>query len=534
MRCKKLYKVLDLFAGAGGLSLGFHQTGKFEIVAAVEKHPAARLTYNRNKPNVKLIEDVLGINNFEEFRKEYGLIDVIVGGPPCQGFSNANRQKFDLISLNNGLVKKYIEFIEQLKPKAFVMENVAMFKSKVHRFYLSNLENLDRLGTSIVKDRILLYRADSIISIKELKCLGENYETNKFIIDLRLLKDLRLLITKSKNIIKLQELINNRGSQIIKLIEDEILNSKSNHNRFNLIKDTSLQAFIDYIKGDQSNTKVFKLMEDFIEIQRYFYTLNELKQNNISIPSIEIDGNSLYVDVQAITVYDYLFRKLEGVYDIADNVLNAATYGAPQTRKRFIAFGVRKDLLKGELVTLPSKKLEESQYRTVRDAIEDLENEPVHFEVNLDSTTLKPHKCKEGSLLQVLRDSENLHNHVITQSREHSLERFKVLKQGQNFHDLDKSLMSTYTNPARTQNSIYRRLSYNSPAPTVTNVRKSMWIHPTKNRAVSIREAARLQTFPDSFIFMGSKDQQYQQVGNAVPPILANSIAEKVLEYLGD
>ena len=55
-----------------------------------------------------------------------------------------------------------------------------------------------------------------------------------------------------------------------------------------------------------------------------------------------------------------------------------------------------------------------------------------------------------------------------------------------------------------------------------------MWIHPTLDRAISIREAARLQTFPDSFVFCGSKDKQYQQVGNAVPPIMAKAIAKPV------
>lgn len=59
-----------------------------------------------------------------------------------------------------------------------------------------------------------------------------------------------------------------------------------------------------------------------------------------------------------------------------------------------------------------------------------------------------------------------------------------------------------------------------------------MWIHPELNRAISIREAARLQTFPDSFIFCGSKDKQYQQVGNAVPPIMAKAIAEKLADQL--
>ena len=59
-----------------------------------------------------------------------------------------------------------------------------------------------------------------------------------------------------------------------------------------------------------------------------------------------------------------------------------------------------------------------------------------------------------------------------------------------------------------------------------------MWIHPTKDRAISVREAARLQTFPDSFVFCGTKDKQYQQVGNAVPPIMAKAIAKKLAKVL--
>ena len=59
-----------------------------------------------------------------------------------------------------------------------------------------------------------------------------------------------------------------------------------------------------------------------------------------------------------------------------------------------------------------------------------------------------------------------------------------------------------------------------------------MWVHPVLDRAISVREAARLQTFPDSYVFCGTKDRQYQQVGNAVPPVLARAIAEKLAEQL--
>lgn len=80
--------------------------------------------------------------------------------------------------------------------------------------------------------------------------------------------------------------------------------------------------------------------------------------------------------------------------------------------------------------------------------------------------------------------------------------------------------------------TVFIRLDRNRPSGTVINVRKSMWIHPTIDRAISVREAARLQSFPDRFVFKGTKDAQYQQVGNAVPPLMAKGIAETLLKYL--
>jgi DNA (cytosine-5)-methyltransferase 1 len=121
-----LYRVLDLFAGAGGMSLGFEQTQKYKVALAVENNEAAQETYLNNNPDVLLESDILSIQNFSDFNKKYGEFDVVIGGPPCQGFSNANRQKSSLINRNNNLVKKYIEVIEKTKPKAFVMENVKM------------------------------------------------------------------------------------------------------------------------------------------------------------------------------------------------------------------------------------------------------------------------------------------------------------------------------------------------------------------------------------------------------------------------
>ena len=127
-----------------------------------------------------------------------------------------------------------------------------------------------------------------------------------------------------------------------------------------------------------------------------------------------------------------------------------------------------------------------------------------------------------------------LANHVATATTEVALSRFKALKAGQNFHDLEPELQATYSNAERTQNTIYLRLKYDEPCGTVVNVRKSMWVHPELDRAISIREAARLQTFPDTFVFEGTKDSQYQQIGNAVPPFLANAIANSIVVALDE
>ena len=135
-----MYRTIDLFAGAGGLSLGFLQTGKFDIKVAFENNPNMQETYRRNHPGVDVRGDVCAAD-YEEIQKQYGKIDVVIGGPPCQGFSNANRQKNHAISQNNMLVKQYIRAIRELQPLAFVMENVSMLRSDVHRFYLDKTDH---------------------------------------------------------------------------------------------------------------------------------------------------------------------------------------------------------------------------------------------------------------------------------------------------------------------------------------------------------------------------------------------------------
>lgn len=121
------YKYIDLFCGAGGLSLGF-DNANFENIFSVEFDPDFAKTYSRNFPNHKLIiNDIKNIDN-ERVKELVGSndVDVIIGGPPCQGFSIAgNIGRTFIDDERNRLFKEFVRFVTCVQPKMFVMENVA-------------------------------------------------------------------------------------------------------------------------------------------------------------------------------------------------------------------------------------------------------------------------------------------------------------------------------------------------------------------------------------------------------------------------
>lgn len=523
----KKYKVIDLFAGAGGLSLGFLQTKRFNIVAAAENNDKAKLTYIRNHPSVDLFDDVKTID-YAELLKKHGKIDVVIGGPPCQGFSNANRQKVKAISLNNGLIKEYVRAIREIKPTVFVMENVSMLKSDVHRFYYSSIEDaeLDTLNITLRDDVIEIlparfFQTDNNLISDSLKDYQNFLWREK---DLNLIN---LLFKCRNNNIRFKKIILKNKKQLT------IFRNSLEYNKefppFLIALNGKLQlALSKYLNDEIDEQSLSYVIESPLIIQKMYAVYAELVENKID--HIIIQKNGLSVKVKSYPVVEYINKMLGSSpynYELNSGILNAANYGVPQKRERFIIIGTQ-----NEVAVLPTPIFSENKYRTVREAIIDLEMLEPSYNANDEPLILEPLNLPKESLLSKLRNSNRLYNHTITATRETSLERFKVLTQGQNFHDLNDNLKTTYANPERTQNSIYLRLEYDKPCGTVVNVRKSMWVHPVLNRAISIREAARLQSFPDSFVFEGTKDAQYQQIGNAVPPMLAKSIAKEVLRLL--
>ncbi len=116
-------EVLDLFAGAGGFSAGFHRTGRFRTVQAVEHDPSAAKTFALNHPDATVFAG--SIQDWLE-SGEPRPVDVVIGGPPCQGFSTLNRS--DVQPERNELWNEYVEAIVKVRPTYFVVENVAAFK----------------------------------------------------------------------------------------------------------------------------------------------------------------------------------------------------------------------------------------------------------------------------------------------------------------------------------------------------------------------------------------------------------------------
>lgn len=529
-----MYKVVDLFAGAGGLSLGFMQTQKYDIKVAFENSPYMQDTYRLNHPGVEVQGDVCTAD-YDAIKKKYGEIDVVIGGPPCQGFSNANRQKNHAISQNNMLVKQYIRAILELKPKAFVMENVSMLKSDVHRFYMeeSDIETVKKCGVPVKSTPLHLLDAEYVFD-GALDIVKDQQKIQQYLWPEQHYFELNVIYKAAKNLDKMKSALAKHKKKLCAAAADYAKSFGNNH--ISRVSADAFQAVLDYYSGELDASALKSKIEPAIMIQRMLSKAQEIYENHIVVDAYSVEDGIAAV-IRSFAVYDYLEKVLqapENDYVLDKGVLCAADYGAPQKRMRFVVIGIKRSI--SPKVALPKGRFDADEYRTVRDAISDLEDVTPVFDLEDDKDGIRIERKENlNELASALRNAEVLRNHIVTKTTDIAMERFRALKQGQNFHALDESLkMNTYTDSARTQNTIYLRLNYDEPSGTVVNVRKSMWIHPTLDRAISVREAARLQTFPDSFVFCGSKDKQYQQVGNAVPPIMAKSIAKKLAKILKD
>lgn len=374
------YKVIDLFAGAGGLSLGFMQTGKFEIVAAAENNPGARKTYKRNHKLARLYPDVRTID-YNELAESCGEIDVVIGGPPCQGFSNANRQHTTIISMNNRLVKEYVRAVQELKPKAFVMENVAMLKSNIHRFMVEETDINDPIimGLTLSEDKIeLLSKGINFPDAVDFAKDPSNIKT--YMWDEKELKAITVLYRFRINELKFSGSVERYRKYLTKLLTDIVATNDDDWIRTQ--EREMAHMLLAYMHGEEVEfNALIRAIEIPLSVQRMLSRMKELLDNNIHVTEYRTENGAVIAAVQSYAVFDYVDSVLSATpynYDITAKVYNALDYGAPQKRERFIIVGTKK----GIVYDPPKPEFTSDTFRTVRDAIADLQNVPATTEID--------------------------------------------------------------------------------------------------------------------------------------------------------
>lgn len=212
------------------------------------------------------------------------------------------------------------------------------------------------------------------------------------------------------------------------------------------------------------------------------------------------------------------FRNLG--YNIDCKILCAADYGVPQIRKRLIFMGIRKDI--GE-PKFPEPTFTRENYRTCRDAVSDLpslENDMGAEEAEYTSEPKTEYqKLMRGKMIV-------LHNHLGTNHTQMVRDTIALVPEGGNYKDLPEGW-----GESRKFHMAWTRLDGNAPARTVDTGHRNLF-HYTYNRIPTVRESARMQSFPDDFIFTGTKTQQSRQVGNAVPPLLGQVLGETLIKII--
>ncbi|TCL93583.1 DNA (cytosine-5)-methyltransferase 1 [Rhizobium sp. PP-WC-2G-219] len=207
-------------------------------------------------------------------------------------------------------------------------------------------------------------------------------------------------------------------------------------------------------------------------------------------------------------------------YGTSSGLISAQDVGVPQRRTRFFMIGRKYG-------TPPSitNDMPQAKSVTVREAIGDLPDL-----ANGDSFSSLPYKSGSPSDYACLLRGEAIScsGHLVTKNADHILQRYSFIPEGGNWQDIPEEHMKTYADRFRCHTGIYRRLRWDEPSVVLGNYRKNMLVHPKQNRGLSVREAARLQSFPDSYEFHGSIGLQQQQVGNAVPPQLAAHVFSKI------
>lgn len=242
------------------------------------------------------------------------------------------------------------------------------------------------------------------------------------------------------------------------------------------------------------------------------------------------DGGSL--------LNEFLSRMEGSGYQVVHQVLCAADYGVPQTRRRLFIVGSRVGRFQFMRPTHGPESFLGKPHVTVRDAILGDLPPPVR-RARVDSPMVYTGAPTTWYQRWSRVGSKAVTDHSWNDLGDIPIRRFEMIPAGLSWDQVQRSTSVPEDLRIRIEHrSVYRRLDPDKPAFTVVHPRKAMIVHPTQNRLLTIREAARLQSFRDRFVFarFGGKVLQYdeiqQQLANAVPPLLARAVARRLVSRL--
>jgi DNA (cytosine-5)-methyltransferase 1 len=413
---------IDLFSGAGGLSFGFGQVG-FHTIYATDIDADSCKSFKLNHPD-SIVEctDILTITPqklLDRLEIKHGQLDVLVGGPPCQGFSTYGERNPN--DSRNKLYKNYLNFLGAFYPKVFIIENVVGI--------------LSMCGGAIIND-----------ILKSTRSLG--YEV-----------DLKTLNLSEYGIPQIRKRVFIIGSRLDKKVHFPIPTN-----------------------GEARNNDLFNVIEPILTVRD---AISDLPEFVFNPPEIEKEieytqrpSNSYqeFMRGNLELVPTHSAKRMMGLRRLRLLLMKPGDYGN-ELRARIAGEG------------LPDNFLEQFLSFSLEDAFEGCRNQD---------------KVKTEELIALLKKGH---------------------------HDLEEILL--FIDSGGFANK-YRRLKWDEPSHTlVAHMARdcSDFVHPEYDRFISVREAARLQSFPDWYKLYGSQFSQLKQIGNAVPPLMSLALAKSIIKF---
>jgi len=320
---------------------------------------------------------------------------------------------------------------------------------------------------------------------------------------------------------------------IKKLVEDEKI-----HNQY--FKDIDLVVGGPPCQGFSMANRQRIIDDPRNQLYRYF-----LKILNLIRPKFFVMENVKGMMNKADEIKDNFKATLGNDYTFGIILLNVSEYGIPQNRERVFFIGSRTSINAQNIIDDIIKEKQTSHKYKLKDAISnlpELKPKKIRNAKGLENDEIgykfRKIKVKSNSYSQFINEKENIEycfNHTNRYNNDRDIEIFGRLPQGANsLHPSIADIM-----PYKSRNHVFKdkyyKLDENQVSKTITSHMKfdcNMYIHPHQPRGLSPREAARIQTFPDDFVFMGSNNNWYAQIGNAVPVKLAQIIGKHIIKHL--